>query len=216
MHPRSLEMFELLGIADRLLAAGVKQKGARIHAGGELLGEIDLSLCGSRYPFNIGISEEVTEAILTDYLAKQGGTVMRGTKLVALEEREEGIVATIEHAGVATTISAAWVVGTDGHNSTVRTLARIEQDGEDISEPWAVFDAAVADWPASFEANFGYLDEIPVILTALPDKRWRVYLRPSTPEFDLVDRRAGSLRRYMPGLASRGLRIRRVSCATPR
>jgi 2-polyprenyl-6-methoxyphenol hydroxylase-like FAD-dependent oxidoreductase len=198
VHPRSLEIFESLGIVDRLLAAGVKQRRARIHAGGELLGDIDLSLSGSRYPFNIGISEEVTEAILTDYLVGQGGAVTRATKLMGLEEMDDGVIATIEHGGVASTVSAAWVVGTDGHDSTVRRLKGIEQDGQDISEPWAVFDAGVADWPVSFEANYGYLDEIPVILTALPDKRWRVYLRPSSQQSDLVDDALLTLRRYLP------------------
>ncbi|MFO1126575.1 MAG: hypothetical protein U1E25_15735 [Methylocystis sp.] len=64
----SIEIFDPLGIADRLLKAGVRQRRARIHSNGAELGDIDLSLCGSRYPFNLGVSEEVTESILTDYL----------------------------------------------------------------------------------------------------------------------------------------------------
>jgi 2-polyprenyl-6-methoxyphenol hydroxylase-like FAD-dependent oxidoreductase len=198
VHPRSLEIFESLGILEPLLAAGVKQRRACIHAGGAVLGEIDLELCGSRYPFNIGISEEMTEAILTDYLGRQGGTVARATKLVGLTERQDGMLATIEHEGRATEILARWVIGCDGHHSTVRMLAGIGQDGHDIAEPWAVFDAGVAGWPASFEANYAYLDEVPVILTALPGERWRVYLRPSSPHSDLVADALGTLRRYLP------------------
>ncbi|MEQ1950764.1 FAD-dependent monooxygenase [Mesorhizobium yinganensis] len=205
VHPRSLEIFESLGILEPLLAAGVRQRRACIHAGGELLGEIDLELCGSRYPFNIGISEEVTEAILTDYLSRQGGMVTRGTKLVGLVERHDGVLATIEHEGVATEILARWVIGCDGHHSSVRSLAGIEQDGHDIAEPWAVFDAGVAGWPASFEANYAYLDEVPVILTALPGERWRVYLRPSSPDSDLVADALGTLRRYLPAARFEGV-----------
>ncbi len=96
VHPRSLELFDSLGIVEPLLAAGVRQCGARIHANGEILGEIDLDLCGSRYPYNIGISEETTEAILADYLAAQGGAVQRATKLVGLEDTEDGMLATLE------------------------------------------------------------------------------------------------------------------------
>ena len=198
VHPRSLEMFESLGILEPLLAAGVKQRGARLHSNGEVLGEIALDQCGSRYPFNIGVSEEVTEAILADYLAAQGGAVARATELRAFRPDEDGVVATIEHKGVAREIRAGWIVGCDGHHSTVRRLAGIEQDGHDITEPWAVFDAGVSDWPHSYEANYGYLDEIPVILTALPDRRWRVYLRPRSPESDLVDDASSTLRRYLP------------------
>jgi 2-polyprenyl-6-methoxyphenol hydroxylase-like FAD-dependent oxidoreductase len=198
VHPRSLEILDSLGIVEPLLAAGVKQRRARIHAGGNVLGDIDLGLCGSRYPFNIGISEEVTEAILTDYLVRQGGAVTRATKLVGLEQRKDGVLATIEHGGVASELLAQWVIGCDGHHSTVRTLTGIEQDGHDISQPWAVFDASIPDWPDSLEANYAYLEQIPVILTALPNKRWRVYLRPSSPESDLVADASATLQRYLP------------------
>lgn len=167
VHPRSLEIFDSLGIVEPLLAAGVKQRGARIHADGKVLGEIDLDLCGSRYPYNIGISEEVTESILADYLASHGGSVQRASKLVDLQERPDGMLARIERPDGDIEVLAEWVIGCDGHHSTVRELAGIEQDGHDISQPWAVFDAAISGWPEIFEANYAYLDRIPVILTAL-------------------------------------------------
>lgn len=198
VHPRSLEIFESLGIVEPLLKQGVKQRRAVLHADGAVLGEIDLSLCGSRYPFNIGISEEVTESILTDYLTRQGGKVIRSTRLVALEQREDGVFATIGQDGTATQVSAQWVVGCDGHASTVRTQAGICQDGHDIAAPWAVFDATVTGWLESYEGNYAYLDELPVILTALPDQRWRVYLRPSSPTSDLVADASSTLERYLP------------------
>ncbi len=95
VHPRSIEIFDSLGLADRLLKAGVRQRTARIHSDGKALGEVDLSLSGSRYPFNLGVSEEVTEAILTDYLVRLGGTITRSTRLIGLEEREDGVLTTL-------------------------------------------------------------------------------------------------------------------------
>lgn len=200
VHPRSLEIFEQLGIVEPLLKAGVKQRKAYLWAGGQRLGEIDLSLCGSRYPFNIGISEEVTEAILAGYLASHGGRVTRGTRLVDLEQDADGVRATVEHEGVRHAIRADWVVGCDGYHSAVRRLAGIEQDGHDIAEPWAVFDATVPGWAEGFEGNFGYLDDVPVVMTSLPGERWRVYLRPSSPDSDLVADALSTLRRYMPDI----------------
>ena len=132
-----------------------------------MLGEIDLSICGSRYGFNIGISEEVTESILTDYLHRQGGEVIRSSRLVELEDHEDGLVATIERDGTTEQVSAQWVVGCDGVHSTTRELSGIELAGHDITEPWAVFDATLTGWSDSYEAIYAYLDEIPVILTAL-------------------------------------------------
>ncbi len=96
VHPRSLEVFESLGIPEPLLTVGVKQRMARLHSGGRVLGEIDLSICGSRYGFNIGVSEEVTESILTEYLHEQGGEVIRSSKLVELVDDEGALVATIQ------------------------------------------------------------------------------------------------------------------------
>jgi hypothetical protein len=74
----------------------------------------------------------------------------------------------------------------------------IELAGHDLTEPWAVFDATVPGWPNSYEAIYAYLDEPLVILTSLPERRWRVYVRPSSPESDLVADALTTLRRYLP------------------
>ena len=72
VHPRSLEIFESLGLVERFVAVGTPQRGAKIHSDGEVLGAYDLTDCGSSYDFDVGVSEEVTESILTDYLREQG------------------------------------------------------------------------------------------------------------------------------------------------
>jgi len=198
VHPRSLEVFESLGVVEPLLAMGVKQHFARIHSAGRVLGEIDLSVCGSRYKFNIGISEEVVESILIDYLRRQGGEVTRSSELVGLEDREDGFLATIRHDGATEQHPIRWVVGCDGVHSTIRKLGGIELAGHDITEPWAVFDATLAGWSDTHEAIFAFLDELPVFLTSLPKQRWRVYLRPSSPDSDLVADASSTLSRYLP------------------
>ena len=105
VHPRSLEVFESLGLFDAFLDAGVKQRFARLHSEGSVLGEIDLSICGSRYGFNLGISEEVTERILTEYLHRQGGELVRGSRLVGLQPSGRGLVATIARDGATEEVS---------------------------------------------------------------------------------------------------------------
>ena len=205
MHPRSLELFESLGLLGPLLAAGVKQRVARVHSRGGVLGEIDLSICGSRYGFNIGISEEVTESILTEYLHRQGGDVIRAASLVALADCGSDLLATIEHEGATKQVKAQWVVGCDGVHSTSRTLTGIDMIGHDIIQPWAVFDATLVGWQDSYEANYAYLDQIPVILTALPEQRWRVYLRPSSPESDLVADASSTIGCYLPAFRFDGV-----------
>jgi 2-polyprenyl-6-methoxyphenol hydroxylase-like FAD-dependent oxidoreductase len=198
VHPRSLEVFESLGLVAPFLAAGVKQRVARLHSGGRVLGEIDLSICGSRYGFNLGISEEMTEAILSDYLQQQGGEIVRSARLVEMKANSRDLSVTIARDGTTEEVSAQWVVGCDGLHSTTRDLSGIELAGHDIPEPWAVFDVTLTGWSEPYEANYVYLEEIPVILTALPDRRWRVYLRPSAPDSDLVADASATISRYHP------------------
>lgn len=200
VHPRSLEVFESMGLIDRFLAAGCKQRAVRIHSGGQELGVIDLSTCGSRYGFNLGLSEEITERILSDHLHRLGGDVQRSTRLVGLTLQPEGVVADIERNGARSQIEARWMVGCDGLHSRTRQWSGIGFVGHDIEEPWAVFDATLQGWSKSFEANFVYLETPSLILTALPERRWRAYIRPSSGEADFVAEAATVLRLYSPGV----------------
>jgi 2-polyprenyl-6-methoxyphenol hydroxylase-like FAD-dependent oxidoreductase len=199
MHPRSIEIFESVGLAEKFLEAGCKQRVIRVYSSGKLLGSMDLSTCGSRYGFNLGMSEEVTESILTDYLDQHGGEVRRGSRLVGLTQQAEGAVAEIERNGDRYQVDARWVVGCDGFHSLTREVSGIGFEGHDIAKAWAVFDATVQGWTETYEGNFAYLDEVPVILTALPNHRFRVYLRPGSAESDLVMEAASILNRYLPG-----------------
>jgi 2-polyprenyl-6-methoxyphenol hydroxylase-like FAD-dependent oxidoreductase len=201
VHPRSLEVFESLGLVERFLDAGCRQRTIKIHSGGQVLGTMDLSTCGSLYGFNLGLSEEVTESILTDYLHHQGGAVNRLSQLVGLTPHPTGVLADIERDGDRYHVDTRWVVGCDGLHSPTRELSGIGFEGHDIAQPWAVFDATLHGWTETFEANFVYLETLPVILTALPGQRWRVYLRPSSPESDLVAEATSVMRLYAPAVS---------------
>jgi 2-polyprenyl-6-methoxyphenol hydroxylase-like FAD-dependent oxidoreductase len=198
VHPRSLELFASLGIAERFLRRGLKQRTIRLYSGGEQLGELDLGTSASPFGFNLNLSEEVTESILGDYLETVGGSVRRGCRLVGLDRHADGILATIEEDGERRRVHAEWIVGCDGLHSRTREWSGIGFEGHDIADSWAVFDATLGDWSNDYDANFGYLETPSVILTPLPDRRWRVYLRPSSPTSDLVEDAAGVIGRYEP------------------
>jgi 2-polyprenyl-6-methoxyphenol hydroxylase-like FAD-dependent oxidoreductase len=205
VHERSLEIFEALGIADRLLAEGVWTRGARFHSDGEVLAERSLDLTGSRYGCQLGVSEEVTESVLTAYLEGQGGAVTRSTRLVGLKPGAAAATATLERDGHRREIVVRWVVGCDGHRSAVREAVGIEFPGTDIEAPWAVFDATLEGWNTDYDLGFAYLDQPPVILTPLPGRRWRVYLRPTSDTSDLVAEAGEVLGRYAPGVKLAGV-----------
>src|SRR5271170_2261211 len=198
VHPRSLQIFEALGLSGRFLEAGCRQRSIKIHSNGKVLGTIDLTSCGSIYEFNLGISEETTESILTDYLHKQGGEVNRSSRLVELTPHANGALAEVDRNGERYRVDAHWVVGCDGIHSPTRELSGIRLDGHDIANPWAVFDATLEGWTDTFETTFVYFGAVPTIFTAIPGHRWRVYLRPSSPDSDLVGDASWALRTYAP------------------
>ena len=215
VHPRTMELFASLGLADEFLEIGVHQWGIRIFSAGELLGELDLAGSGARYGFNLNVSEEVTERILTAHLEAHGGEVTGRTRLVGLEQDGEGAVATIERDGAREQIRAEWVIGCGGLHSPARELSGIPFEGHDIAEPWAVFDVTLAGWASDLDVNYGFFDELPVILTPLPGERWRAYMRPAAPDSDLVAEAAATIARYDPGAELVGVENpRRFHCHT--
>ena len=205
VHPRSMEIFEALGLAERLLDRGVRIHTALIRSGGEPLGELELEVPGSRYGFDTGLSEEVTESVLAQSLEAHGVSVTRSTSLVGLDARPDGVTATIERDGERRELGASWLIGCDGLHSAVRELAGIGFPGADLATRWAVFDATIDGWEEGYGVQVAHLDTPPVILTPLPGRRWRVYVRPTSDDSDLVSEALEVVRRYAPGVSFTGI-----------
>ncbi|HEX4753539.1 MAG TPA: FAD-dependent monooxygenase, partial [Solirubrobacterales bacterium] len=199
VHPRSLEVFEALGIVDRFLAAGVPLRAVRLHSAGKVLVELDFSLSGAPYPYNLGLSEEATERFLTEYLEAAGGQVERSTRLLEMSQDADGVTATVERGGREEEVRAAWIVGCGGYHSPVREATGIEFEGHDIADPWAVFDVTLGGREEDFETTLAYLEEPMVILTPLPGRRYRVYTRPTDEKSDFVAAAAAVIAAYEPG-----------------
>ncbi len=198
VHARTIEVFEALGLADLLLKNAVKVRRSRLHSDAHTLGELDLGSTGSRYGFDLGLSEDVTESVLTKYIEDRGGAVARSTRLLGIEAFPNRVVATVERNGERQTVAASWMVGCDGVHSVIRRMAGVEFLGRDLEIPWAVFDASIKGWAEDFDVNFAYFDMPPVILCPLPARRWRVYVRPISDTSDLVADAAATIRRYAP------------------
>jgi 2-polyprenyl-6-methoxyphenol hydroxylase-like FAD-dependent oxidoreductase len=200
VHARSIEIFEALGLADLILQQGVKVRGARFRSNGQMLGTLDLGLTDGRYGFDLGLSEDATEAVLTGYLEDNGGSVTRATRLAGIREGSDCVLATVEHDGERREVESSWIVGCDGFHSTTRRLAGIEFPGTDLEAPWAVFDATLLGWDDDHDMIYPFFDFPPVILTPLPGRRWRVYLRPPSEGSDLVSDAAETIHRYAPSV----------------
>ncbi len=198
IHPRSLEILEALGLAPQFLELGARMRVAQFHSDGELLGELDLGLTSSPYGFDLQLSEETTERILTAYLESVGGSVTRSTRLVGFVQDADNVTATLERDGARFEVEADWLVGCDGLHSVVREQSGIDFPGTEIEGLWAVFDAGIAGWDRGFDIGSVFLDPPPLVLMPMPRQRWRAYMRPTSDESDLVAEATEELRRYLP------------------
>ncbi|MGH9272783.1 MAG: FAD-dependent monooxygenase, partial [Ilumatobacteraceae bacterium] len=205
VHPRSLQIFESLGLVDQFLQGAVRIRGARFHSAGRMLGMLDFGANPTRYPFDLGVSEETTERILTGYLDSVGGKVIRSTRVVDLAQEGDRVIVTLETGGERRVITVEWVVGCDGYRSTVSDVTGIAYEGSVPDERWAVFDAGLDGWNADFDVTSAHFDDPLVILTPLPGQRFRVYLRPDSRTADLEATARDVLDRYPPGVSFNGV-----------
>ncbi len=138
IQPRSLEVFDDLGIVDHVLANGVLAMPMRSTAQN---GKVTASQMeplqyrpDSPYPASLITPEWRIEDALRQRLAQLGGTVEFGTKLVHLEQSDQRVSAVIDKDGDFTLLTLLWLVGCDGGHSVVRKQADIRFEGETRDE----------------------------------------------------------------------------------
>jgi 2-polyprenyl-6-methoxyphenol hydroxylase-like FAD-dependent oxidoreductase len=135
VQPRSLEVFDDLGVVDAVLAAGERRMRFRRFHGSQVLGEHET--CPDRaptpgIPYECGllVPQWAVERILRERLASLGGRVELGTSLSHFTQDADGVRATLTGAGGVEEARASYLVGCDGGRSTVRKALGIAFVGE--------------------------------------------------------------------------------------
>ncbi|WP_204263251.1 FAD-dependent oxidoreductase [Geodermatophilus normandii] len=153
LQPRSLEVFDDLGIAEAALAAGRTHHHVRLYSGGRLALDLDVPARppqpGVPYPNLVVLPQWRTEQLLRTRLVELGGVVRLGQELVDLHQ-DDGVTATVTDGSTGTVerIRAAFVVGCDGGSSRVRTLVGIPMRGESHEEHFVLGDVRIEGLPA--------------------------------------------------------------------
>jgi 2-polyprenyl-6-methoxyphenol hydroxylase-like FAD-dependent oxidoreductase len=134
LQPRTMEVFDELGVVDRILAAGGPYPTGMIWRDGVRQGEQSMFDAGQPteaepYQGPWMLPQWRTQEILFDRLRALGGDVDFARELTALSQDAEGVTATFASGPP---IRAQYVVAADGGRSTVRHLAGIAMIGETI------------------------------------------------------------------------------------
>jgi 2-polyprenyl-6-methoxyphenol hydroxylase-like FAD-dependent oxidoreductase len=133
--PRTLEVWESLGVANDMIDEGLWLTGTRSILNGGPAEEFLNPPLG--LPFGpLGIPQYSTERVLTRHLARFGIEIERGVELVGLEQLDGRSSVTLSNTDRQQhTESFRYVIGCDGAHSAVRRQVGIAFEGE--AYPWS-------------------------------------------------------------------------------
>jgi 2-polyprenyl-6-methoxyphenol hydroxylase-like FAD-dependent oxidoreductase len=131
LQPRTLEVFDDLGVIDAVVAAGSPARPFRVHLDGRFVSERRMSQKlppdpAVPYPNVWMLGQAQLEAVLRARLRELGVEVELAAGLVGLDQDEDGVTATLATGEVA---RFDHLVGADGGGSFVRRAAGIAFDG---------------------------------------------------------------------------------------
>lgn len=144
VHARTLEQLDARGLADGIVAGGAAVSGLRLFGAVS----VDLSRVPSRYPFVLITPQYRVERALRERALAAGATVLRGARVEHLRQRADHVEVTYVNAdGARRTAAAAYLVGTDGHHSTVRRELGLDFPGGPVVRSLMLADVRLADPP---------------------------------------------------------------------
>jgi len=137
IQPRTLEVFEDLGIVDRAVACGGPYPPQREYrADGSYQDTLPMQVPAPTpeepYQIPLMLPQFLTEAILRERLTELGHRLEFGCELTGLQQDGEGVTATIANAKGEQTIGARYLVGSDGGHSFVRHALKVDFRGKTL------------------------------------------------------------------------------------
>ena len=137
IQPRTLEVFDNLGIVDRVLANG--KLGMPVRSVGpdgreQIGGAAPPPTPDAPYATTLITPEWRVEEALRDKLTELGGIVSFGAELVAIEQTGDAVVTTVLVGAEPQKLTARYLVGCDGGRSTVRREVAIPFLGETMED----------------------------------------------------------------------------------
>ena len=144
VHARTLEQLDARGLADRIIATGRTVSGLRLFGAVS----VDLSPLPSRFPFMLVTPQYEVERALLDRALDAGATVLRGAEVRHLRQSADHVEVTyLDPDGTERTAEAAYLVGTDGHHSTVRRELGVDFPGKAVVRSLMLADVQLSDPP---------------------------------------------------------------------
>lgn len=140
LHPRSLEVLDQRGIAERFVASG-KKHHVVLFAGTVL----DASDRPSRHNYTLALWQAKIEQGLADWVSELAVPVYRGREVTGFARDAAGVDIELKDGRA---LRAKYLVGCDGGRSLVRKQAGIDFLGWEPDISYLIFEADMAEEPA--------------------------------------------------------------------
>ena len=176
IHARTLEVFDMMGLAERFICLGQVVRRFHMYTDGKTLVRLDLARNGSRFGFMLDVPQDLTETILRQRVSELGGRVEDGTELRGLSQDPAGVTALVT-GRAEQAITADYVVGADGAHSRVRGELALDFDGHPYAQDWLLADVRL-DWDRPDDEMHAFFrrDGRPLICMPMRGHLWRMIL----------------------------------------
>jgi 2-polyprenyl-6-methoxyphenol hydroxylase-like FAD-dependent oxidoreductase len=148
IQPRTLEVFEDLGIVDRIFAAGAPYPPQRVYrADGSYtdtaIMEANEPTSAEPYRVPLMVPQFLTERVMRDRLLELGYRPEFGCALTGFERDDDGVIAWLRDPAGEARIRVRYLVGADGGRSFVRQTLDIGFPGQTLGVRGLVADVAL-------------------------------------------------------------------------
>ncbi|MEV0062200.1 FAD-dependent monooxygenase [Nocardia sp. NPDC050718] len=190
IQPRTLELFEEMGVLRDVLDAAILIRGQLVFVNGVESGRLDLAL-PPEVPFAfVGLPQYETERILWQRLAALGTRVERGVTLTGFTQDDDGVDAVLAGPDGEHTVRTRYLVGCDGAHSIVRKTLGLTFEGAAFTEQYMLGDVEL-DWSQprgygvrAMHQTDGVTDDVLVCIPLPGRHRYRVSMR-VPPELEI-------------------------------
>ncbi|WP_158623566.1 FAD-dependent monooxygenase [Corallococcus sp. CA053C] len=176
LQPRTLEIFQMLGVAERLLRAGVANGRMNMHVGTRRVTVLRYERLATGFPFYLHLHQGQTERELVHALGDRGIAVERSTALEGLRQDATGVTARLVRAGgAAEDVSVPFLVGCDGGHSRVRAALDLGFTGARHDDQWIMTDVRIPNMSLAHDERHGFiLDRFPFVVLNLGNDYYRL------------------------------------------
>jgi 3-(3-hydroxy-phenyl)propionate hydroxylase len=148
---RSLEIFDRLGVGERMLAKGVTWKVGRLYHGAREVYSFDLlPEDGHKHPAFINLQQYYVEQYLVERARELPLIELRfRNKVVGITQTNDGVRAEVETPDGRYAIRAEYLIACDGANSSIRAMLALSFKGLVFEEQFLITDIEMkADFPS--------------------------------------------------------------------